>query len=473
MGENECIVCFSHYDDGDRRPRFMPCGHTLCSKCLEKAIKKVAKICPTCRKPYSASNVNDLPVNFSLERIVTSTNVAEKVPECPEHELPVSHRCSSHKAWVCNSCLSKDHSPKSCKIITIDEELSFKKATQLSQAQPLLNALEETCHKTDDTKKQCKQIIEETDKEIIRLETMVKILQEEIQRKKTFKNQIDVKYAMFDKKLENIKYKRCTYDEAVTSLMSSDTIREVSTCLVEVEHQAKRLKLISNEIEREENLMLQAFNIPAESTTGLSLGNHKLSVQDGRHHLHVFQGKVNPIDSKKGPKSLQFTDENDPPSTDGILTFMDFAWPKQRPRRVYMKMIGNTVRARQHMLLLTGQCGSSYRGLTFSTVFKRGQRGEYILIQPHDGKKAAPLFKDVTVTDDIPHMLSAGLVYGAGQGADRGNNALFAVKLIVDHGSSTAGFARVTEGLDILQDIAKSDKINEIKCVDCGIVLFY
>ncbi|CAL4125484.1 unnamed protein product, partial [Meganyctiphanes norvegica] len=66
MEETECIVCFSHYDEEEHRPRVMPCGHTLCSDCLERAIREDSKMCPKCRARYSASNVDDLSVNFSL-----------------------------------------------------------------------------------------------------------------------------------------------------------------------------------------------------------------------------------------------------------------------------------------------------------------------------------------------------------------------------------------------------------------------
>ncbi|CAL4066044.1 unnamed protein product, partial [Meganyctiphanes norvegica] len=245
MEENECMVCFSIYDDKDRRPRFMPCGHTSCSKCLEEAITKNSKMCPKCRRNYQASNVKDLPVNFSLMGLVTSLNIPERLPECNEHQLPVSHRCSTHKIWVCESCQNEDHSPVSCKIITMSEELKIKKATQLDQSQPLLKTFEEKCKQTDDSKTKCKKLIEENDEEIIRLETMVKILQDEIQKRKTSKVQMENNYSMFDQKLETIKDKRSSYDNAVTSLQSSETIKGVSKCSVEVKNEAKKIPLIS------------------------------------------------------------------------------------------------------------------------------------------------------------------------------------------------------------------------------------
>ncbi|CAL4139897.1 unnamed protein product, partial [Meganyctiphanes norvegica] len=148
-----------------------------------------------------------------------------------------------------------------------------------------------------------------------------------------------------------------------------------------------------------------------------------------------------------------FTDIKDPPSTDGILTFMDFAWPNQKPRRVYMKMIGDTVRARQHLLLLTGQCGHSYRDLSFYSPYKQGKPGESLVLKPYDGNKAKPLFKDVTKTDKFSHDLTASMILGAGWDSDTTrNNALFSIRLKDEPGKTTkTGFGRVISGLDILQ----------------------
>ncbi|CAL4184405.1 unnamed protein product, partial [Meganyctiphanes norvegica] len=295
MDENECIVCFSIYDDKERRPRFMPCGHTLCSSCLEKAISDNSKMCPKCRRKYQASSMNDLPVNFSLMGLVTS----ERLPECPEHQLPLSHRCTTHKAWICQSCLTEDHSPGSCNIITLREELSIKKSAQLDLAQQLLNKFEEKCKKSDDSKHPYLKLIEESEYDILRLEAIVNDLQAEIHRKRTFKAQMENNYSMFEYKLSIIRGKRSSYDAVVRSLKSSETLKEVSRCSVEVQKEAKKLQLIACEIEKEEELMLRSSDVTAQTRLGLSLGNHKLSVIDGRHHLHVIQEKSNFLTSHK------------------------------------------------------------------------------------------------------------------------------------------------------------------------------
>ncbi|CAL4063455.1 unnamed protein product, partial [Meganyctiphanes norvegica] len=285
MEESECIICFSQYDDEEYRPRSMPCGHTLCSKCLERAIREESKSCPKCRTIYSASNVKELPVNFSLESVVKSINVSEKLPICTGHQLPVRNRCSTHKAWLCQSCLKEDHSLESCKIITIREEMNIKKSTQLDQSLPLLNTFEEACKTSDDYKKQCKKLIEDNDEEIIRL-------QEEIKKRKAYKLKMVKTYDMFDKKLDILKGKKRSYDNAVTSLKRSESIEVVSRYSLEVHNEAQKLQLISQEIEIETDIMIKAFKFTEDASIGKNMGSHKFSVNDGRYHLHALQGMI-------------------------------------------------------------------------------------------------------------------------------------------------------------------------------------
>ncbi|CAL4224504.1 unnamed protein product, partial [Meganyctiphanes norvegica] len=327
MEDSECIVCFSKYNGGEQRPRSMPCGHTMCSLCLERAIIEQSKMCPKCRTPYSASSAKELPVNFSLEGILKSLSTSDKLNECNEHQLPLSHRCTTHKAWLCKNCLLEDHSEEVCKIITICEDLNIKKSTKLNKSKPLLNKFEETCKKTNDCKKLCKKVIEEKDEEIIRCETLVKRLQEVIQRQKTSKLQMEKNYDIFGQKIEALKGKRRSYDKAVTSLKSSETSIEVSRCSIEVQNEVEKLQSISHELENELDLMLQTFKTTMEPSIEHCLGENKSSVKYGKHHSHVLQRNNQ---SKSIPLNLQFSDETDSPQTDGRLTYLDLDWSVQK-----------------------------------------------------------------------------------------------------------------------------------------------
>ncbi|CAL4141465.1 unnamed protein product [Meganyctiphanes norvegica] len=425
-------------------------------------------MCPKCRTLYTASNIKDIPINFSLESVlnlldISKSTKANDLPECIEHLLQVSHRCSTHKAWICKRCVREDHSMQSCKIISVSDELDIKKAMQVDQSNPLLNTFEETFTKSDDCKNLYKQLLKECDEDVIRYEKMTKKLQEKCEKVKKSRKQIEERYENFGQMLDKQKFKKRVFDKAVTSLRSSETIREVARCSVEVQTEAEKLQLVSQEIEKEikkeKELVLQSFKFKDDHM----LGYAEMSVRNGKPHVHSLQD----IDSCKSSPNLLITGEN----TDGILTFMDIAWPGREPRRVYMKMLGNTARARQHLLLVTGQCGYSYIGLTFYSPGNKGKPGEYIVLHPYDGKQGAPLLEDFTENDDIKHDVKAGHICGTGLSCY--NSALFAFRLgDMPGNTSNTVFGKVTSGLEILHDVAKSKKRRKIKVVDCGVVLF-
>ncbi|CAL4099777.1 unnamed protein product, partial [Meganyctiphanes norvegica] len=475
MEETECIVCFSRYDDEEHRPRSLPCGHAMCSDCLETAIKEQSKKCPKCRKLYSASNVNDISINYPLEGVIKLLNISKgtksnDLPECPEHQLQLSHRCTTHRAWICQGCLKEDHSSESCKIIKVSDELSIKKSTQLDQTKPTVNGFEETCKKADDSRNQCKEQINICNEDIIRYETMIKQLQEGIQRKQNSRTQMQKTLETFDQKLDNLKCKKRFYDQAVTILNSSETIRSVSQSSVEVQNETKKLELISQEIIKEVELMTFVRYELLLYFIGLKMWPELICTSFSlQNTFHIFPNTYLKSD-KKG------IDDNAPPLPEGLLTFLDFARPDEAPRRVYMKMLGNTARARQHLILVSGQQGKSYRGVKFSGLTAAGQPGESLEIQPYDGNKAMPLLKDVTVTDVVKNEIKAGLVtgYGFSDKYNKGNNAMFSVFLKGNPGyTCKSAFAQVTSGLEILKEIAKSNERENIKVVDCGVVLYW
>lgn len=47
-----CNICFETYNNGERKPVAMGCGHVSCNECMLKHAEKSASIqCPYCKKP--------------------------------------------------------------------------------------------------------------------------------------------------------------------------------------------------------------------------------------------------------------------------------------------------------------------------------------------------------------------------------------------------------------------------------------
>ncbi|KAK3926187.1 E3 ubiquitin-protein ligase TRIM32 [Frankliniella fusca] len=62
----DCEICLEDLDQREHAPKVVPCGHTVCLQCLQRAVKSE---CPICRTSFAVSP-ESLPNNFSLLRVV-------------------------------------------------------------------------------------------------------------------------------------------------------------------------------------------------------------------------------------------------------------------------------------------------------------------------------------------------------------------------------------------------------------------
>ncbi|CAH3185005.1 unnamed protein product [Porites lobata] len=70
----ECSICFERYNDENKCPRLLSCGHSFCSCCLERLLRGNTIDCPKCRNPVAVpSGVHGLLKNFALPDIVNET----------------------------------------------------------------------------------------------------------------------------------------------------------------------------------------------------------------------------------------------------------------------------------------------------------------------------------------------------------------------------------------------------------------
>ncbi|KAK4019101.1 hypothetical protein OUZ56_001131 [Daphnia magna] len=70
-----CSVCLCEFDDANRKPKFLPCGHTICLTCLAEIQRNRQIQCPLCRKVHAHSgDVANLPSNNYALRLVREKN---------------------------------------------------------------------------------------------------------------------------------------------------------------------------------------------------------------------------------------------------------------------------------------------------------------------------------------------------------------------------------------------------------------
>ncbi|KAK3913328.1 Roquin-1 [Frankliniella fusca] len=75
----DCGICFESFDELTRTPKMVPCGHTVCFKCLQEIGRNE---CPTCRAPFRGA-FNSLPNNHSLLQLMESRRSGSGRPPPP------------------------------------------------------------------------------------------------------------------------------------------------------------------------------------------------------------------------------------------------------------------------------------------------------------------------------------------------------------------------------------------------------
>ena len=104
-----CPVCYLIF----KNPKYLPCHHSYCEKCLEKIQVQSKIICPECRREATipAGGVKDFDNNFLINRLVDELILKRKVEgetkvKCDEcmGEDPVETFCPDCTVFLCHVC---------------------------------------------------------------------------------------------------------------------------------------------------------------------------------------------------------------------------------------------------------------------------------------------------------------------------------------------------------------------------------
>jgi hypothetical protein len=96
-----CSICAFNFNNKDRLPICLPCGHSICKTCVySMKHSSLTGVCPFDRKEYFFIQ-ELLPVNFSL---LYTENLQES-QTCPVHGFEIVAFCADHSRLLCGKCL--------------------------------------------------------------------------------------------------------------------------------------------------------------------------------------------------------------------------------------------------------------------------------------------------------------------------------------------------------------------------------
>ncbi|KAK3928889.1 E3 ubiquitin-protein ligase TRIM32 [Frankliniella fusca] len=89
----DCSVCQEDYNEEERVPKVLPCGHTVCLQCVRRLQQ-----CPTCRRVFNGSPAEQ-PNNFCLLRLMRRQGDA-RIPRgwCSDCRAAAARRCLDEHA---------------------------------------------------------------------------------------------------------------------------------------------------------------------------------------------------------------------------------------------------------------------------------------------------------------------------------------------------------------------------------------
>ena len=130
--EPECSICYEHYDDQSKCPRLLSCGHSFCSRCLERLLRGNTIDCPKCRNPVVVpSGVDGLLKNFALLDIVNETAPKKNIGvtglqdcEACGEKHPANFRCLDCKENMCKTAAqfhTRNKTSRDHQVVTLEE----------------------------------------------------------------------------------------------------------------------------------------------------------------------------------------------------------------------------------------------------------------------------------------------------------------------------------------------------------------
>ncbi|CAL4106500.1 unnamed protein product, partial [Meganyctiphanes norvegica] len=485
--ELECEICCYIYDDANRRPKNLPCGHTFCSKCMAKEITNGKTTCPTCRMSHNAQSVDDLVFSIVLERLIRNMpkvlkNGAKSCDSEDEDEMdeysggPCSkHKksfvyfyCHTHLVHVCRECTVIDHPTNKCKIVSFKEEVEKRRENNIFQAGSAVTAIKVTQTALVDFVRESDHIISS---EVLKIQKWKKEIEDATQliaKRKSGSDNAQHEISQGNVKIKNMEAAKQNLQNAKTKktiMRASNDIENVFTFLTKWIQDVcteYKLTLLDENSSAPANILKDISNgknICVETTINDTKSTAKLTSKDVKLHIHPFKSKT----SQEGTHILQYEQVlSHLPRLPPTLLFLDLTHNNAYQGRVYIRLEPELHAFIKNIPdLFTSKTGNSVLGKScrYASSFNLG-----IKIQQ--------TVNEVSLRERKPVTVNSGAVL-----CNFNGNLIWTMFLYLEcersYDSYNAKLGHVVSGLEVAKacKAVRSSEQSNIKISDCGIVL--
>lgn len=111
-----CKICMNGFtENGEKKPMFLPCGHTFCLTCIRLMYKRPQIQCPVDKKSHRILNLSEgLQPNYAvIEMLGKHSSQKEDLQlserKCDKHLREVlKFFCKTDETLICQECLIKE-----------------------------------------------------------------------------------------------------------------------------------------------------------------------------------------------------------------------------------------------------------------------------------------------------------------------------------------------------------------------------
>ncbi|XP_047493218.1 uncharacterized protein LOC125041883 [Penaeus chinensis] len=208
---------------------------------------------------------------------------------------------------------------------------------------------------------------------------------------------------------------------------------------------------------------VRTVDVYAVQDENQTMRSAKLTMYEDRIHLHNLEVGAPPDDAY----TIKHSDLIDLLDSSSTLTFLDFKGIRDEAKRIYIRMNGDTTRAKQFILLCAGTWGGSYADTKLIMVWNAGNEGE--CVWGGDYSCGNSIIPGLTTQGEYLHPNKLGTV--SGWYTDyRGTRFCITTK-DKSHSNLISAFGMVEKGIDVVIDIVQSFYGRDWKVTSCGLVI--
>lgn len=483
MASQDCQVCLERFDNAERRPRCLSCGHTLCTCCLTDIIIQGPLQCPFCRLLHNspATSAEEVPINFTVVSLledpafsiatqrdqVLLTEVKKEANEFTTEQL-ITFNCHLTRLHDFQQRLKKqqvvqqNHLQALQAIVGRHESLLYDMTSTSNAVSAIVAEGEEK-----------RATIQATQARVNAASSLLEVTS--VHQDNPSRNGMVRDWSAKAQQLlqcqaihaaRELELVTCTALDAAVERNTAGAAAALIPQKGQVEDFPNVPMYLSNMIKAAAMVASDVWAVHDENGRPRCA---KITHVDGRLMLHSLHEGTPPVFTHKVP----YHDVRNMVDETCMRTFLELSWGGQIQGRVQIKLSNMASRTRQFFYLCSGERGPSYANTRLLEVENRGRPGEHIWggdYERNNGSGGLSL-PGLTMGDLNSQSVAAGLVASFCYGDDHKPSHFTIYNNDNPIAYEECPIGQVECGIELTRAAARLPNIQDVTVSNCGLVI--